>query len=175
MKKCILALTIPACSFTFISGANDPLLQHCAFENGRITQLEAPQRHERLLVAAKIGEGYGVCDIGGEYVDYVEFGESGNWNPATVLSHDVTSVTTARTSSDGIWTLTQSFTHVAGSSPSVTIAMTITNNTGAKRSLVISRYANLNASDLLKSNLDSTLTVCPSGIHPIDAFDVGLD
>ncbi len=109
-----------------------------------------------------MGEGYGICDIDGiighsEYFDYGEFGDSGNWNPATLVSQDPKSVKIARTTSDGIWTLTQTITQVRGAAPPATIAMTITNNTDAERSLVIFRYANVNADGVLQNNLDSTL------------------
>ena len=117
-----------------------------------------PPGREHLAVADKIGEGYGLCDTGGiEYFDYAGFGDSGNWNPATVVSQDATSVKIARTTGDGIWTLTQTITQVAGTSPSAKIAMTIRNNDPAgQRDVVIFRYANVNADSFFQNNFDAT-------------------
>jgi hypothetical protein len=77
------------------------------------------------------GKGYGICDFTANvgYNDYAEFGDSGNWAPPTVLSHSATSVEIARATSDGNWTLTQTFSQIAGTSPSLKIAMALKNNT----------------------------------------------
>ena len=145
------------CAFTFTSGHDETFFKYCVTANGNIVQLETPLGREQLSVARKIGEGYGMCDQGGEYFDYAEFGDSGNWNPATVVSRDATSVKIARTTSDGIWTLTQTITQVAGGSPSATVAMAITNHTDTQRDVIIFRYANVNADGIAKNNLDSTI------------------
>ncbi len=148
----------PVCAFTFTSGHDETFFKYCVTANGNIVQLETPRGREHLAVADKIGEGYGLCDTGGiEYFDYAGFGDSGNWNPATVVSQDATSVKIARTTGDGIWTLTQTITQVAGTSPSAKIAMTIRNNDPAgQRDVVIFRYANVNADSFFQNNLDAT-------------------
>lgn len=150
--------TSPVCAFTFTSGHDETFLKYCVTASGNIVQLETPRGREHLAVADTIGEGYGLCDTGGiEYFDYAGFGDSGNWNPATVVSQDATSVKIARTTGDGIWTLTQTITQVAGTSPSAKIAMTIRNNDPAgQRDVVIFRYANVNADSFFQNNLDAT-------------------
>lgn len=145
------------CAFTFTSGHDESFLKFCVTTNGNIIQLETPRGHEHLLFASTIGEGYGLCDTAGiDYSDYADFGDSGNWNPATVVSQDPKSVKIARTTSDGLWTLTQTFRLVAGTPPSVGIDMTVTNNSDIERDLILFRYANINADGLLQNNLDAT-------------------
>jgi len=120
------------CVFTFTSGAKNTFLKYCVTATGNVTVFESPAGHEHIAVGAD-GEGYGICGItsGVAYLDYAERGDSQNWGPATVVSHNSTSVTIARTTSDGLWTFTQTFTQiaVAGKSPSLRIAMTLRNNT----------------------------------------------
>src|SRR5450756_2466088 len=76
------------CAFTFTSGVNLTSIQYCVTANGNIVQIEIPEGVP-LISAASLGEGYGVCDVtsGTAYTDYGGFGDSGNWRPATVLSH----------------------------------------------------------------------------------------
>jgi hypothetical protein len=147
----------PVCAFNFTSGHDETFFKYCVTANGNIVQLETPRGREHLNVADKIGEGYGLCDQGGEYFDYAEFGESGNWNAASVVSQDTQSVKIARTTRDGIWTFTQTITQVAAGSPSANVAMAITNNTDTQRDVIIFRYANVNADGIAKNNLDSTV------------------
>src|SRR5262249_3076886 len=114
------------------------------------TLFQTPAGHEHIAVGI-IGEGYGVCDFGNhdinpvDYSDYAESGDSGNWGPATVLSQNAKSVKIARTSIDGIWTLTQTFTQVAGPSPSVKVDMALTNNSLEAREAFIVRYVDADA------------------------------
>ena len=146
------------CAFTFTSGADNTFLKYCVTANGNITVFESPAGQEHIAIG-KDGEGYGLCDNTPEvaYNDYAEFGDSGNWGPATVLNQDAKSVTIARTTSDGFWTLTQTFTQVAGKSPSVKIAMTLKNNTAVKRTAILVRYADVDAAGVAENNLDGTL------------------
>jgi len=67
-----------------------------------------PFNREHIAVGAA-GEGYGVCDNTGAvaYFDYADYGDSGNWGAPTLVSQTATSVKIARTTSDGVWTLTQ--------------------------------------------------------------------
>jgi len=150
-------LATSACSFTFASGSGDTFLHYCVTANGNITQLETPQGHEHIAIGAK-GEGYGFCDDVPKtaYFDYADFGDSGNWSPATVLSQSPTSVKIARTTRNGIWTLTQTVTQVASSSPSVRVAMTLTNNSTVDRFATILRFADVDADGFVNNNVDST-------------------
>jgi hypothetical protein len=145
------------CSFTFTSGANNTYLQYCVTVNGNIMQLQTPSGHFQITPDTN-GEGYGVCDVTGGGVDYSDYGEMGttaNWNPATLVSHTGTSVKIARTTSDGIWTLTQTITQVPTSS-SIKVVMALKNNTGVARTVNFLRYADVDADGVTHDNLDGT-------------------
>ena len=149
------------CAFTFTSGAGSTFLKYCVTANGNVTVFQAPEGHEHIAVG-KIGEGYGICEIHSldsnlEYYDYAEFGESGNWGAAKLVSQSAKSVKIARTTGDGIWTLTQTFTQVTGSSPALKIAMTLKNNTDSVQAADLIRYANVDADGISTNNLDETL------------------
>lgn len=149
-----------ACSFTFTSGTNNTYLKYCVTANGNITQLETPLGHEHILGGKgefnTMGEGYGICNESPatEYHDYA-YNDSGNWNSATILSLTSTSVKIARSTSDGIWTLTQTITQVAATS-SIKIVMTLKNNTRTARVAYLSRYADVDADSQSFNNLDAT-------------------
>lgn len=146
-----------ACSFNFTSGASDSFLKYCVTANGNITQLETPQGHEHIAVEAA-GEGYGICDLIPfvSYVDYADFGDSGNWGPSSVINQSGKSVKIARTTSDGIWTLTQTISQVAGTSPSVKATMTLKNNSDQLRTVFLVRYADVDADGAVQNSLDGT-------------------
>jgi hypothetical protein len=145
------------CSFTFTSGAKANFLKYCVTANGNVTLFETPSGHEHIAVGQD-GEGYGICDenTGVAYFDYAEFGDSANWNNPTVLSQDAKSVKIARTTTDGIWTLTQTFTQISGSSPSVKIGMALKNNSIANRVALLVRYADVDADGISQNSLDGT-------------------
>jgi hypothetical protein len=145
------------CSFTFTSGAGDTFQKFCVTANGNITHFEAPQGHEHIAVDA-IGEGYGICDLESKvkYFDYADYGDSGNWGSPVVVSQTPTSVKIARTTTDGIWTLTQTITQVAGNTPSVKVGMALKNNSIIRRSATILRYADVDADGSNRNNVDMT-------------------
>jgi hypothetical protein len=144
------------CSFTFTSGFELASLRYCVTANGNIIHFEAP-KGTPLIATDDLGEGYGVCDTtsGTEYTDYGGFGDSGNWGPATVVSHDAKSVKITRTTADSSWTLTQTITRVTGA-PSAKIAMALTNNTSVPRQAFLLRYADADADSRALNNLDGT-------------------
>jgi hypothetical protein len=146
------------CVFIFTSGTKNTFLKYCVTATGNVTVFESPRRHEHIAVGVD-GEGYGICGStsGVAYFDYAERGDSGNWGLPTVVSHNATSVTIARTTSDGLWTLTQTFTQVAGPSPSARITMTLRNNTAVDTTAILLRYADVDASGVSLNNLDATL------------------
>ncbi len=146
------------CVFTFTSGADNTFLKFCVTATGNVTVFESPAGHEHIAVGAD-GEGYGFCGStsGVAYLDYAERGDSKNWGTATVVSHNATSVTIARTTSDGFWTLTQTFTQVAGPSPFARITMTLQNNSAIDTTAILLRYADVDASGESLNNLDATL------------------
>jgi hypothetical protein len=144
------------CSFTFTSGTNNTFLQYCVTANGNITQLATPFAREHIAVGT-IGEGYGICDTttSTAYFDYADFGDSGNWGPATIVSQTSSSVKIARTTSDGVFTLTQAISQVE-ESPTVKIQMALKNNTSTDRSVFFMRYADVDVSGTSNNNFDAT-------------------
>jgi hypothetical protein len=146
------------CSFTFATGKGLASMKYCVTANGNIVQIEIPKGFP-LISGTDFGEGYGVCDVGTQvaYSDYGGAGDSGNWGPATVLHHNPTSVKIARTTSDGLWTLTQTITQVAGGSPSATIAMALRNNSAVSKEAFLVRYADVDVAGDLKNSFDNTL------------------
>jgi len=145
-----------ACSFTFTSGTNNTFLQFCVTANGNITQLATPFAREHIAVGT-IGEGYGVCDMTTNtgYYDYADFGDSGNWGPATVVSVNSSSVKIVRTTSDGVWTLTQTISQPEGNQ-AVRVQMSLKNNSGTDRSIFFMRYADVDVSGACSNNFDAT-------------------
>ncbi len=145
-----------ACSFTFTSGAKNTFLKFCVTVNGNITQIQTPLGQEHIAIGS-FGEGYGICDASADiaYFDYADFGDSGNWGPSTVVSHNATSVKIARSTSDGIWTLTQTITQVAGTS-SIKVVMALKNNTAIAKTAFLIRYADVDADGVFNNNFDGT-------------------
>lgn len=162
------------CSFTFTSGVNDTFIKYCVTANGNITQLETPQFHEHLA-AGVFAEGYGVCDLttGAEYFDYAGFGDSANWGPATLVTQSATLVKLARTTLDGVWTLTQNITMVPGVSPTVKVAMALKNNTTVDRSALLLRYADVDADGTFINSLGATSNGA-FGWDPTAIANIGL-
>jgi hypothetical protein len=109
--------------------------------------------HEHIAFG-DFSEGYGICDLnsGVAYDDYADSGDSGNWGAATVLGQTATSVKIARSTRDGIWTLTQTFTQMAGTS-SVKVGMVLKNNTGAERTALLMRFADVDADGVFQNSL----------------------
>ena len=144
------------CSFSFVSGTGGNFLRYCVTANGNITQFETPQGHEHIAVGV-FAEGYGFCDFTSSirYTDYADFGDSGNWNPATVLSHNATTVRISRTTTDGLWTLNQTFTQNAGDK-SVKVSMALKNNSAVDRFVFFVRYADADVDGSFLNNFDAT-------------------
>jgi hypothetical protein len=172
------------CSFTFTSGFQLASLRYCVTANGNIIHFEAP-KGTPLIATDDLGEGYGICDAttGTEYTDYGGFGDSGNWNPATVVSHDAKSVKIARTTADGSWTLTQTITQVTGPQ-SAKIAMALTNNSSVARLAFLLRYADADADGLALNNLDGTnnsafawnsISSNPTGLFGLVLQEIGAE
>jgi hypothetical protein len=146
------------CSFTFTSGVNNNTLEFCVTDHGNIAELQTPIGHPLVSVEDR-SEGYAICDVSGPsrvaYSDFGFFVETGNWNNPVVLSQTTTSVKIARTTSDGIWTLTQTISQVA-SNASVKIVMALKNNTAVPREAFLVRYADVDVDDFLDNNFDGT-------------------
>jgi hypothetical protein len=149
-------LSTSICSFTFTSGSQDTFLKYCVTINGNITQFESPAGFEHIAIG-EVAEGYGFCDgtANVPYFDYADDGATSNWGPTTILSHSATSVKMTRITTDGLWTLTQLITQIAGNS-SVNVAMTLKNNSLFSKSVFFLRYADVDAAGAFNNNFDGT-------------------
>jgi hypothetical protein len=143
------------CEFNFSTGTGSAFFSYCITDTGNILSLESPQGH---FLVPDDREGYGICDVTGNvnYDDYGSAGESGSWGLPTVLSHTAKSVKIARTTGDGIWTLTQTFTLMGGSTPMVKDSMMLKNNTSVPRFAMLLRYADTDIDGDITNNLDAT-------------------
>jgi hypothetical protein len=140
------ASSVPAdCPFPFVSGAGRTYLEYCVTTDGTISGLQTPEGVIWQLIGPNFGkgrwEGYGLCleSPATAYWDYGGSGESGNWLPSVVLSHNATTIKIARTTGDGIWTLTQTFAKDAKTS-GLKITMALKNNTPATHVAYLVRH-----------------------------------
>jgi hypothetical protein len=147
------------CSYTFTSPATAAIkyLQFCVTANGNVVEFQSPAGVEYIRNGA-YNEGYGICDLsagGLAYYDYADSGDSGNWlapGPATLTA---TSVKIPRTTSDGVWTLTQTIA-LNKAAASVNVTMALKNNTAVARSAAIVRFADVDVGNSFSNNFDGT-------------------
>jgi hypothetical protein len=151
-----------SCAYTFTTGSGPTYMKFCVTVNGNITQFESPAGNEQINVQS-VGEGYGLCTYNSESetsYDYYDWGESdsGNWGPSTLLSQTATEVKIQRTTSDGNWTLTQTFTQVGGSLPYAKVDMQLKYNSATPNvgMYAFFRWVNVDASDTTRNTLDWT-------------------
>jgi hypothetical protein len=162
-QKNSLAAIPPAtstCNWTFTSPqtAANKFLQFCVTVNGNITEFQSPSGIEHIRVGG-ISEGYGICDgtTGAvPYYDYADSGDSGNWLAPVTLAVTATSVKIARTTSDGVWTLTQTIA-INKPAASALVTMALKNNSTVTRLATIVRFADVDAGGVVHNNLDGTL------------------
>jgi hypothetical protein len=130
------------CSYTFASGSGATYLKFCVAVNGNIISFNSPQGVEQIAQDGAY-EGYGICDVytGNQYYDYAAY-NSGNWNAPTTISRTGTSVKIERTTSDGLWTLTQAITSTPGTNPYATVGMELKNNSDTIKNVLLLRYVN---------------------------------
>jgi hypothetical protein len=135
------------CKFTFTSGGSTApnRLKFCLTVNGNVAQLETPGGYEHIREGT-ILEGYSICDFGSltRYYDFAA-ADSGNWQ-APVVTGTVLPITIKRTTSDGIYTLTQVFNRNIAE-PAVRVTMTLKNNTAASHDFALVRYADIDANN----------------------------
>ncbi len=138
-----------ACSFGYASGTGLNATAYCLSVNGNIVQFSRPAGFE-YIKAGTIGEGYGICDLtagGVPYFDYAAF-EFGNWGATVATFPNATTAKFVRSTSDGIWTLTQTIKQVkanASGPGSAKVTMAIKNNTAINRDIFVMRYADVDA------------------------------
>ena len=150
-----------ACQSTFTSGSGATFFQFCVTVNGNITEFQSPAGFEHIKEGI-VQEGYGICDIGTmlplltRYYDYADGGDSGNWQaPVTTQPGGANTfpLKIVRTTSDGIFTLTQTFTRDTVE-PTVKIAMTLKNNTKITKAFALVRFADIDANNGLNNFTD---------------------
>jgi hypothetical protein len=147
-----------SCAFNFSSGTANTFLQFCVAETGNITRIETPQGHE-LVQDGGGTDGYGVCNVDNGVASYFDYGildgDSGNWGSPTLLSQTAKSVKIARTTSDGIWTLTQTISLVP-TTPGIQVVMALKNNTQVPRTAYLVRWADINVDGNVLNDFSST-------------------
>ena len=142
-----------SCEFNFSSGSGNTYLYYCVSVNGNVFYINTPVGYAQNSVY----EGYGFCDANqpAAYYDYGFQGDSGNWNAPTLVGSNATTVKISRTTSDGLWTLTQTITQVA-SNATVKIVMTLRNNTAVARTAYLIRYNYVSPDGFVFANYDGT-------------------
>jgi hypothetical protein len=144
------------CTYNFTAGTGNKYIKYCVTKNGNIVSFESPQGHQQISTAP-IGEGYAFCDFDASkaYYDYAGYGDSGNWNAPVTSSSSASSVKIVRTTSDGLYTLTQTiFLSSANSLAQVTMALK--NNSSVARHVGLLRYADVDADNNVNDNFDYT-------------------
>ena len=133
-----------ACSYSFtVPGLLNSYLSYCVTVNGNIVSLQSPNGFDQLAQGGA-AEGYGVCDLstGVSYYDWATF-DSGTWGAPVLISHTTSAVKIARTTTDGLWTLTQTITRQAGAQPFAKVTMALKNNTAIAKDVYLVRYADV--------------------------------
>jgi hypothetical protein len=137
-------LATNVCQSTFTSGKGAGYMKFCITENGNVAKFESPQGYSQMYA-----EGYGVCDTTASPLAHYdhEFGASGNWTASTIVQPkgpNTFPLTIVRSTSDGIWTLTQTFSRTAASQ-TIKIVLALTNNSAGTRNAILQRYADVDA------------------------------
>ena len=132
------------CSYFFtVPGNLNSFLSFCVTVNGNIASIQSPSGFD-FIAQGGVAEGYGVCDIstGISYYDWA-YADSGTWGAPVLVSSSATAVKIARTTTDGLWTLTQTIAKQAGAQPYAKITMALKNNSGITKDAYLVRYADV--------------------------------
>lgn len=162
------------CRFAYTSGSGINQTNYCLSNDGNIVQFSRPSNTEYL----QSGEGYGVCDVttSKSYYDYALW-TSDNWGSTVVTEVSPTKRKFVRTTTDGIWELSQSITQIRakGSSPGAAqVTMSLENLSGATRSVYLLRYAGIDVgSNYSDDKFDFTWDTA-YGSNPGFSFGLGL-
>jgi hypothetical protein len=162
------------CTYPFSGGTGNKFISFCVTVNGNIVTFESPSGHE-YLHTSPIGEGYSVCDndSGKQYYDYAGYGSSGNWQPPTKVSSSATSVKIARTTTDGLYTLTQTITLNAGNSLAQ-VSMALKNNDTAAHQVGLIRYADVDANGSTSNSFDYTYRTAFGYTPELDGYGLQM-
>lgn len=129
------------CTYSFtVPGKLNSFLSFCVTVNGNIASIQSPSGFDQVAQGG-VGEGYGICDIsaGVSYYDWSYF-DSGTWGSPVLLSSTTSAVKIARTTTDGLWTLTQTIAKSSGVQPYAKVTMALKNNTGVTKDAYLLRY-----------------------------------
>jgi len=161
------------CTYPFSGGTGNKFISYCVTVNGNIVSFQSPSGHE-YIATAPIGEGYSVCDFGSgkQYYDYAGYGSSG-WQAATTVSSSATSVKIARTTSDGLYTLTQTITLQAGNSSSQ-VSMALKNNDTTAHDVGLIRYADVDANGSTSNSFDYTTRTAFGYTPELDGYGLEM-
>jgi hypothetical protein len=139
-----IALATATCTYPFtVAGNLNSYLSYCVTVNGNIVSLQSPKGFDQIAQGGA-AEGYGVCDLSNNtaYYDWAYL-DSGNWGAPTLVSNTATAVKIARTTTDGLWTLTQTISKVSGVQPYAKVTMALKNNTAITKDAYLVRYADV--------------------------------
>jgi hypothetical protein len=161
-EQTLMSDSTETCSYKFTSGSGATYMNYCITVNGNFANLESPEGVE-MLDQQHAWEGYGVCDLVTN-VGYWDYGyaSSGNWKAPVKVTENATEVEIERSTSDGMYVLTQTISKVTGPSPQARIVMALKNTSGEEREAFLTRFAGFlpdkgaSASNL-KENYDATL------------------
>ena len=161
------------CTYKFSGGTGNKFISYCVTVNGNIVSFQSPAGHQ-YLATAPIGEGYSVCDFGSgtQYFDYAGYGSSG-WQPATKVSSSATSVKIARTTTDGLYTLTQTIALNAGQSLAQ-ITMALKNNDTKAHDVGLIRYADVDANGSTSNSFDYTARTAFGYTPELDGYGLQM-
>jgi hypothetical protein len=166
------------CAYTQTSGSGLTFFQTCETVNGNVVQFTSPSGFEHIRIG-NYYEGYGICDYyaGTGYWD-TAYQDSGNWQaPITVTTVPLKIL---RTTTDGVFTLTQTF---ARTNPEniLKITMNLRNNYGSNYSggrwIWFTRFADIDANNSTVNNFTSTRDAVlgwNEGYSPNQKYGLGL-
>src|SRR4029077_14987544 len=134
------------CKSTYKSGTGPTFLQFCVTANGNVIAFQSPAGTLHFLNSSRT-EGYGFCDANRmtSYFDYDAGKESGNWDAPVITQPNGPNtfpLKIARSTADGVFTLTQSFSR-GDSDRSANISMSLKNNSGFGKKLYLLRFGHL--------------------------------
>lgn len=144
VKNDALPPSTSTCSHFFtVPGQLNSFLSFCVTANGNIASLQSPSGFD-YIGQGGVGEGYGVCDLSTNtaYFDWA-YTDSGTWGAPVLVSSSATAVKIARTTTDGLWTLTQTIAKQTGVQPYAKITMALKNNTAITKDAYLVRYADV--------------------------------
>ena len=144
VKNDALTPSTATCSYSFtVPGLLNSFLSFCVTVNGNIASLQSPKGFD-YIAQGGVGEGYGVCDLSTNtsYFDWA-YTDSGTWGAPVLVSSSASAVKIARTTTDGLWTLTQTISKQPGVQPYAKITMALKNNTGITKDAYLVRYADV--------------------------------